>query len=63
MPRANYIECEALLAACEPETEQKAQELVKQMLNGELRYLLNGTEKLVKFILLEQSKRAANAGV
>ena len=54
----DYIESNALLFACEPETYKRAEELVAEMSNGALRDLRRGAERLIMFIRIERGNRA-----
>jgi len=53
----DFIETQVLLFASEPETEEQARELIKAMPDFALRYLQQGAENVVRFVLVEQGDR------
>ena len=57
MDPTSCVESNALLLALEPETEQQAKELVAEMSDGALEYLLKGAQKLLLLVLLERGNR------
>ena len=55
----NYVEANAFLFACEPETEDRAARILREAVD--LKYLDAGARALIRLILVEKGNRAMAA--